>query len=65
VGQESLPHTNAVIHGVKRLGNILPMSAPSEVTVDTILAGDHALKVTRHSQAHKFLKPDFEFIKGT
>ncbi|DAA31248.1 cytochrome P450 2J2 [Bos taurus] len=37
--RESMPYTNAVIHEVLRMGNILPLNVPREVTVDTVLAG--------------------------
>ncbi|XP_070324178.1 cytochrome P450 2J2-like isoform X2 [Odocoileus virginianus] len=42
--RESMPYTNAVIHEVQRMGNILPLNVPREVTVDTILAGYHLPK---------------------
>ncbi|NP_001153760.1 cytochrome P450 2J1 [Oryctolagus cuniculus] len=44
--RESLPYTNAVIHEVQRMGNILPLNVPREVTVDTTLAGYHLPKGT-------------------
>ncbi|KAJ1063835.1 hypothetical protein K5549_009147 [Capra hircus] len=44
--RESMPYTNAVIHEVQRMGNILPLNVPREVTVDTILAGYHLPKGT-------------------
>ena len=47
--RESMPYTNAVIHEVQRMGNILPLNVPREVTVDTILAGYHLPKVIRGS----------------
>ncbi|XP_012877718.1 PREDICTED: cytochrome P450 2J2-like [Dipodomys ordii] len=37
--RESMPYTNAVIHEVLRMGNIFPLGAPREVTVDTTLTG--------------------------
>uniref|UniRef100_A0A671DPX8 Cytochrome P450 family 2 subfamily J member 2 n=1 Tax=Rhinolophus ferrumequinum TaxID=59479 RepID=A0A671DPX8_RHIFE len=39
--RESMPYTNAVIHEVQRMGNIIPLNVPREVTVDTTLAGYH------------------------
>ncbi|XP_069449057.1 cytochrome P450 2J2-like isoform X4 [Ovis canadensis] len=42
--RESMPYTNAVIHEVQRMGNIIPLNVPREVTVDTILAGYHLPK---------------------
>lgn len=46
---ESMPYTNAVIHEVQRMGNIIPLNVPREVTVDTTLAGYHLPKVIRDS----------------
>ncbi|XP_021015798.1 cytochrome P450 2J3 isoform X5 [Mus caroli] len=37
--RDSMPYTNAVIHEVQRIGNIIPFNVPREVTVDTKLAG--------------------------
>ncbi|XP_044800845.2 cytochrome P450 2J2 isoform X3 [Bubalus bubalis] len=42
--RESMPYTNAVIHEVQRMGNIVPMNVPREVTVDTTLNGYHLVK---------------------
>ena len=47
--RESMPYTNAVIHEVLRMGNILPLNVPREVAVDTTLAGYHLPKVVRAS----------------
>ena len=47
--RESMPYTNAVIHEVQRMGNIVPMNVPREVKVDTVLAGYHLVKVIRGS----------------
>ncbi|XP_032969242.1 cytochrome P450 2J2-like [Rhinolophus ferrumequinum] len=44
--RESMPYTNAVIHEVQRMGNIIPLNVPREVTVDTTLAGYHLPKGT-------------------
>ncbi|KAF4021738.1 hypothetical protein G4228_013914 [Cervus hanglu yarkandensis] len=44
--RESMPYTNAVIHEVQRMGNILPLNVPREVTADTTLAGYHLPKGT-------------------
>ncbi|XP_026964157.1 cytochrome P450 2J2 isoform X2 [Lagenorhynchus albirostris] len=44
--RESMPYTNAVIHEVQRMGNIIPMNVPREVTVDTTLGGYHLPKGT-------------------
>nr|XP_020016190.1 cytochrome P450 2J2-like [Castor canadensis] len=46
VDRASMPYINAVIHEVLRMGNILPLSVPREVTVDTTLAGYHLPKGT-------------------
>uniref|UniRef100_A0A8D1ZW65 Cytochrome P450 n=1 Tax=Sus scrofa TaxID=9823 RepID=A0A8D1ZW65_PIG len=45
--RESMPYTNAVIHEVQRMGNIIPMNAPRQVAADTTLAGYHLPKVIR------------------
>ncbi|XP_006154982.1 cytochrome P450 2J2 isoform X2 [Tupaia chinensis] len=42
--RESMPYTNAFIHEVQRMGNILPLNVAREVTVDTTLAGYHLPK---------------------
>ena len=42
-----MPYTNAVIHEVQRMGNIIPMNAPRQVAADTTLAGYHLPKVIR------------------
>lgn len=47
--RESMPYTNAVIHGVQRFGDVIPMHVPREVTVDTTLNGYHLAKVIRGS----------------
>ena len=43
-----MPYTNAVIHEVLRMGNIIPLNVPREVTADITLAGFHLPKVTLH-----------------
>ncbi|XP_052031539.1 cytochrome P450 2J5 isoform X4 [Apodemus sylvaticus] len=42
--RDSMPYTNAVIHEVQRMGNIIPLNVPREVTVDTKLDGFHLPK---------------------
>ncbi|XP_060977721.1 cytochrome P450 2J2-like isoform X2 [Dama dama] len=44
--RESMPYTNAVIHEVLRMGNIIPVNVPRQVAVDTTLAGYHLPKGT-------------------
>lgn len=44
--RESMPYTNAVIHEVQRMGNIIPLNVPREVAADTTLAGYHLPKGT-------------------
>ncbi|EHA98995.1 Cytochrome P450 2J2 [Heterocephalus glaber] len=44
--RESMPYTNAVIHEVLRMGNIIPLNVPREVSVDTALGGYHLPKGT-------------------
>ncbi|XP_034359475.1 cytochrome P450 2J5-like [Arvicanthis niloticus] len=45
--RESMPYTNAVIHEVQRMGNIVPLSVSREVAVDTKFDGFHLPKGTR------------------
>lgn len=45
--RESMPYTNAFIHEVQRMGNIIPLNVPREVIRDTTLAGYYLPKVTR------------------
>ncbi|XP_059111986.1 cytochrome P450 2J5-like isoform X5 [Peromyscus eremicus] len=42
--RDAMPYTNAVIHEVQRMGNIVPLNVPREVTVDTTFAGFHLPK---------------------
>nr|XP_021514931.1 cytochrome P450 2J6-like [Meriones unguiculatus] len=44
--RESMPYTNAVIHEVLRMGNIVPLSVPREVTADSTFTGFHLPKGT-------------------
>uniref|UniRef100_A0A8D2AY18 Cytochrome P450 family 2 subfamily J member 2 n=1 Tax=Sciurus vulgaris TaxID=55149 RepID=A0A8D2AY18_SCIVU len=44
--RESMPYTNAVIHEVQRMGNIIPLNVPREVVADTTLAGYYLPKGT-------------------
>lgn len=44
--RESMPYTNAVVHEVQRMGNIIPLNVPREVAKDTDLDGFHLTKVT-------------------
>nr|KAF6504546.1 cytochrome P450 family 2 subfamily J member 2 [Rousettus aegyptiacus] len=44
--RESMPYTNAVIHEVQRMADIVPLNVPREVTADTTLAGYHLPKGT-------------------
>ncbi|XP_049992354.1 cytochrome P450 2J4 [Alexandromys fortis] len=44
--RESMPYTNAVVHEVQRMGNILPVNVPREVSKDTSLNGFHLPKGT-------------------
>uniref|UniRef100_A0A8C6QPY6 Cytochrome P450 2J6 n=1 Tax=Nannospalax galili TaxID=1026970 RepID=A0A8C6QPY6_NANGA len=44
--RESMPYTNAVVHEVLRMGNIIPLNAPRAVAVDTTLSGYHLPKGT-------------------
>ncbi|XP_013376236.1 PREDICTED: cytochrome P450 2J2-like isoform X2 [Chinchilla lanigera] len=44
--RESMPYTNAVIHEVLRMGNIIPLNAPREMAVDTSFGGYHLPKGT-------------------
>ncbi|CAO2588150.1 Cytochrome P450 2J4 [Lemmus lemmus] len=44
--RESMPYTNAVVHEVQRMGNIVPLNVPREVSKDTSLNGFHFPKGT-------------------
>ncbi|GAB1288651.1 Cytochrome P450 2J5 [Apodemus speciosus] len=44
--RDSMPYTNAVIHEVQRMGNIIPLNVPREVAVDTKFDGFHLPKGT-------------------
>ncbi|XP_006879802.1 PREDICTED: cytochrome P450 2J2-like [Elephantulus edwardii] len=44
--REHMPYTNAVIHEVQRMGNIVPLNVPRVVTYDTTLAGYNLPKGT-------------------
>ncbi|GAB1288647.1 Cytochrome P450, family 2, subfamily j, polypeptide 7 [Apodemus speciosus] len=44
--RDSMPYTNAVIHEVLRMGNIIPLNVPREVAADSTLAGFHLPKGT-------------------
>uniref|UniRef100_A0A8C3WQW6 Cytochrome P450 2J2 n=1 Tax=Catagonus wagneri TaxID=51154 RepID=A0A8C3WQW6_9CETA len=62
----SMPYTNAVIHEVQRMGNVIPLNVPREVAVDTTLAGYHLPKGTMiitnlialHSDPAEWATPD-------
>ncbi|KAL6030885.1 hypothetical protein STEG23_032330 [Scotinomys teguina] len=64
--RESMPYTNAVIHEVQRMGNIIPLNVPREVTADSTLAGFHLPKGTMvltnltalHRDPKKWATPD-------
>ncbi|KAM6219185.1 cytochrome P450 2J2-like isoform 1-T1 [Rhynchocyon petersi] len=45
--RDHMPYTNAVIHEVQRMGNILPMNLPREVAFDMTVAGYYLPKGTR------------------
>nr|XP_048309076.1 cytochrome P450 2J3-like [Myodes glareolus] len=42
--RDSMPYTNAVVHEVQRMANIIPLNVPRKVTADTMLAGFHLPK---------------------
>ncbi|KAL1777341.1 cytochrome P450 2J3 isoform X1 [Sigmodon hispidus] len=44
--REAMPYTNATIHEVQRMGNIVPLNVPREVAMDTTLDGFHLPKGT-------------------
>ncbi|MCQ7614287.1 cytochrome P450, partial [Salmonella enterica] len=44
--RESMPYTNAVVHEVQRMGNIVPLNVPRKVVTDTTLGGFHLPKGT-------------------
>ncbi|XP_032651359.1 cytochrome P450 2J2 [Chelonoidis abingdonii] len=44
--RDNMPYTNAVIHEVQRMSNIVPLNVPRMATSDTTLAGFHLPKGT-------------------
>ncbi|XP_062994255.1 cytochrome P450 2J2-like [Elgaria multicarinata webbii] len=44
--RDRMPYTNAVVHEVQRISNIVPLNAPRMTTNDTTLAGFHLPKGT-------------------
>ncbi|XP_074120711.1 cytochrome P450 2J2-like [Sminthopsis crassicaudata] len=42
--KENLPYTNAAVHEVQRMGDIIPFNAPRMAVVDTTVAGYHVPK---------------------
>uniref|UniRef100_F7G8X3 Cytochrome P450 2J2-like n=1 Tax=Monodelphis domestica TaxID=13616 RepID=F7G8X3_MONDO len=44
--RENMPYTNAAIHEVQRMGNIVPFNVPRVAVVDTIVAGYYVPKGT-------------------
>ncbi|XP_036610277.1 cytochrome P450 2J2-like [Trichosurus vulpecula] len=44
--KENMPYTNAAIHEVQRMGNIIPFNVPRVARVDTTVAGYHVPKGT-------------------
>ncbi|KAM7324683.1 hypothetical protein ACRRTK_016988 [Alexandromys fortis] len=58
--RESMPYTNAVIHEVQRMSNIIPLNVPREVTADSTVAGFHLRKeVTNTTQKSHYGIVDF------
>ncbi|KAB0359668.1 hypothetical protein FD754_003824 [Muntiacus muntjak] len=62
--RESMPYTNAVIHEVLRMGNIVPLNVPREVAVDTTLAGYHLPKGTMVTTNLTALHRDPHFLEN-
>ncbi|KAG3283280.1 cytochrome P450 2J2-like [Ictidomys tridecemlineatus] len=64
--REFMPYTNAVIHEVQRMGNIIPLNVPREVVVDTTLDGYYLPKGTMiltnltalHKDPNEWATPD-------
>ncbi|XP_049630564.1 cytochrome P450 2J2-like [Suncus etruscus] len=64
--RESMPYTHAVVHEVQRMGNIVPLNVPREVTADTNLGGYYLQKGTMvltnltalHSDPAQWATPD-------
>ncbi|XP_072505767.1 LOW QUALITY PROTEIN: cytochrome P450 2J2-like [Notamacropus eugenii] len=44
--KENMPYTNAAVHEVQRMGNIVPFNVPRVARVDTTVAGYHVPKGT-------------------
>ncbi|XP_007480556.1 cytochrome P450 2J2-like [Monodelphis domestica] len=44
--RENMPYTNAAVHEIQRMGNIVPFNVPRMSTVDTTVAGYHVPKGT-------------------
>ncbi|XP_031232867.1 cytochrome P450 2J2-like [Mastomys coucha] len=64
--RDSMPYTNAVIHEVQRMANIIPLNMPREVTADSTLAGFHLPKgkmiltnlTALHRDSKEWVTPD-------
>uniref|UniRef100_A0A670I247 Cytochrome P450 family 2 subfamily J member 2 n=1 Tax=Podarcis muralis TaxID=64176 RepID=A0A670I247_PODMU len=54
-----MPYTNAVVHEIQRISNILPSNVPRVTTKDTILAGFHIPKVNMKKIHHSSLPSIF------
>ncbi|XP_026501982.2 cytochrome P450 2J2-like, partial [Terrapene carolina triunguis] len=44
--RDNMPYTNAVIHELQRISNIVPLNVPRMATSDTTLAGFYVPKVS-------------------
>ena len=61
----NMPYTEAVVHEIQRMGNIVPLNALRMAEKDTTLGGYFIPKVwssLKHTHTHSFLLPETTLI---
>ncbi|KAM7324686.1 hypothetical protein ACRRTK_016991 [Alexandromys fortis] len=61
--RDAMPYTNAVVHEVQRMANVVPLNVAREVTVDTTLAGFHLPKESGRTEIFRFVDLSPEFMQ--